>query len=67
MTDEQEARHPDIAQLARDHIPRSYLLYGFTTLVDLISTPPRMARWKNHDVVADTHSAAVRPRWTAIR
>jgi imidazolonepropionase-like amidohydrolase len=55
MTDEQEARHPDIAQLARDQIPRSYLLYGFTTLVDLISTPPNMARWKNHDVVPDTY------------
>jgi imidazolonepropionase-like amidohydrolase len=55
MTDEQEARHPDIAQLARDQIPRSYLLYGFTTLVDLISTPQAMARWKNHDVVPDTY------------
>jgi imidazolonepropionase-like amidohydrolase len=55
MTDEQEARHPDIAQLARDQIPRSYLLYGFTTLVDLISTPRAMARWKNHDVVPDTY------------
>jgi imidazolonepropionase-like amidohydrolase len=55
MTDEQEARHPDIAQQARDQIPRSYLLYGFTTLVDLISTPQEMARWKNHDVVPDTY------------
>jgi imidazolonepropionase-like amidohydrolase len=55
MTDEQEARHPDIAQLARDQIPRSYLLYGFTTLVDLISTPQKMARWKDHDVVPDTY------------
>ena len=55
MTEEQEARHSDIAQLARDQIPRSYLLYGFTTLVDLISTPQRMARWKDHDVVPDTY------------
>ena len=55
MTDEQEARHPEIAQLARDQIPRSYLLYGFTTLVDLISTPQKMARWKDHDVVPDTY------------
>jgi imidazolonepropionase-like amidohydrolase len=55
MTDEQETRHPDIAQRARDQIPRSYLLYGFTTLVDLISTPQEMARWKNHDVVPDTY------------
>jgi imidazolonepropionase-like amidohydrolase len=55
MTDEQEARHREIAQLARDQIPRSYLLYGFTTLVDLISTPEKMARWKDHDVVPDTY------------
>ena len=55
MTNEQEARHPDIAQLARDQIPRSYLLYGFTTLVDLISSPQGMARWKDHDIVPDTY------------
>jgi imidazolonepropionase-like amidohydrolase len=55
MTEEQEASHPEIAKLARDQIPRSYLLYGFTTLVDLISTPQRMARWKDHDVVPDTY------------
>jgi hypothetical protein len=56
ITDEQEARHPDIAQLARDQIPRSY---GFTTLVDLISTPQEMARWKNHDVVPNTYFCGV--------
>jgi imidazolonepropionase-like amidohydrolase len=54
MTDEQEMRHPDIAQIARDQIPRSYLLYGFTTLIDLISTPGQMTLWKNHDIVPDT-------------
>jgi len=30
----------------REQIPRSFLLYGFTTLIDLISTPQEMARWK---------------------
>jgi hypothetical protein len=55
MTEEQEARHPDIARPARDQIPRSYLLYGFTTLVDLISSPQNMARWKDHDIVPDTY------------
>lgn len=55
MTDEQEARHPELARPARDQIPRSYLLYGFTTLVDLVSTPAQMARWKDHDVVPDTY------------
>ena len=55
MTPDQEAEHPDIARAARDQIPRSYLLYGFTTLIDLISTPQEMARWKSHDIVPDTY------------
>ena len=55
MTPEQEAQHPDIAKAARDQIPRSYLLYGFTTLIDLISTPQRMARWKSHDIAPDAY------------
>jgi hypothetical protein len=52
---EQEAQHPDIAAAARDQIPHSYLLYGFTTLIDLISTPQRMARWKSHEIAPDTY------------
>jgi hypothetical protein len=55
MTPEQEAQHTDIAKAARDQIPRSYLLYGFTTLIDLISTPQGMARWKSHDFVSDAY------------
>jgi imidazolonepropionase-like amidohydrolase len=55
MRPDQEAEHPDIAAAARNQIPRSYLLYGFTTLVDLISTPQEMARWKSHDIVPDTY------------
>ena len=54
MTDEQERAHPDIARATRDQIPRSYLYFGFTTLVDLISTPDEVARWKSHDPVPDT-------------
>jgi imidazolonepropionase-like amidohydrolase len=55
MNEEQEARHPDIARAAREQIPRSFLLHGFTTLVDLISTPEGMARWKAHELVPDTY------------
>ena len=54
MTDEQEAAHPDVARAARDQIPRSYLLYGFTTLIDLVSAPEAMKRWKSHAIVPDT-------------
>jgi imidazolonepropionase-like amidohydrolase len=55
MTDEQEHAHPEIATAAREQIPRSYLYYGFTTLIDLISTPDAMKRWKSHDPVPDTY------------
>jgi imidazolonepropionase-like amidohydrolase len=55
MRSDQEAQHPDIARAARDQIPRSYLLYGFTTLIDLISTPQDMARWKSHDIAPDAY------------
>jgi imidazolonepropionase-like amidohydrolase len=55
MTAEQEQAHPDIARAAREQIPRSYLYSGFTTLVDLISTPEAMASWRSHDPVPDTY------------
>jgi imidazolonepropionase-like amidohydrolase len=55
MTDEHEKAHPDIARAARDQFPRSYLYSGFTTLIDLISTPAGMARWKSHDPAPDTY------------
>jgi len=55
MTDEQEAQHPDIAKAAREQIPRSYLLYGFTTLIDLISTPQGMVRWKSYGIAPDAY------------
>src|SRR5580704_2738842 len=55
MTAEQEAQHPDIGAAAREQIPRSYLLYGFTTLIDLISTPQGMVRWKSHQIAPDAY------------
>jgi imidazolonepropionase-like amidohydrolase len=55
MRSDQEAQHPDIASAAWDQIPHSYLLYGFTTLIDLISTPQGMARWKSHDIAPDVY------------
>jgi hypothetical protein len=55
MRPDQEAQHPDIAKAARDQIPRSFLLYGFTSLIDLISTPQGVVRWKSHDIVPDMY------------
>ncbi|HWJ33706.1 MAG TPA: amidohydrolase family protein [Steroidobacteraceae bacterium] len=55
MTAEQELKHPEIARAARAQIPRSYLYFGFTTLIDLVSTPGEMARWNNHAIVPDSY------------
>lgn len=55
MTEEQELAHPDIARAARAQIPRSYLYFGFTTLIDLISAPEAMSRWKSQDPIPDTY------------
>lgn len=55
MNDEQEAKHPGIVRAMDAQAPRSFLLYGFTTLVNLFSTPKEMARWKSQPIVPDTY------------
>lgn len=45
MTPQHEAGHPDIARAARTQNPRSYLYFGFTTLIDLVSVPEAIDRW----------------------
>jgi imidazolonepropionase-like amidohydrolase len=55
MTAEQEAAHPALARAAHDQMPRSFLRYGYTTLIDLISVPEAMAQWKQHEAVPDTY------------
>ncbi|HEY2685063.1 MAG TPA: amidohydrolase family protein [Steroidobacteraceae bacterium] len=55
MTPEQEKLHPDIATAARNQVPRSFLFFGFTTLIDLISTPDVMERWNSQEIVPDTY------------
>ncbi|MDB6089103.1 MAG: hypothetical protein JWN85_1887 [Gammaproteobacteria bacterium] len=55
MLPEQEQAHPQIAQAARDQFPKSYLYFGFTTLVDLSSTPQAMAEWNAHALHPDSY------------
>lgn len=55
MNDEQEAKHPGIVRAMDVQAPRSFLLYGFTTLINLFSTPQEMARWKSQPIVPDTY------------
>lgn len=61
MTAAQEAKHPDIAKAARDQIPRSYLLYGFTTLIDLVDTPGGIKRWQAQPLKPDTYFCGPAP------
>jgi imidazolonepropionase-like amidohydrolase len=51
----QERTHPEIARAAREQVPRSYLYFGFTTLIDLISTPETIAQWNSRDVHPDIY------------
>jgi imidazolonepropionase-like amidohydrolase len=55
MRPDQEQAHPDIAKATREQIPRSYLHFGFTTLVDLNSTPQAMAAFIAHGPHPDTY------------
>ncbi len=61
MTPQQAQLHPDIAQAARRQEPRSFLYFGFTTLIDLTATLETMARWKSQDVVPDTYFCGAAP------
>ena len=45
-----EVAYPNIARDARRQIPRSYLYYGFTTVIDLMARPDVIAEWNNLDV-----------------
>lgn len=61
MTGEQETRHPDIAAAARAQIPLSYLLHGFTTLVDLVDSPQGTRLWQAHPLKPDTYFCGAAP------
>ncbi len=45
-----EAEFPDVAARARAQVPRSYLYFGFTSVVDLIATADTIAAWNALDV-----------------
>jgi imidazolonepropionase-like amidohydrolase len=55
MTAEQAAAHPDIVAAALAQEPRSFLFFGFTTVVDLIGSAERTARWNAYDLRPDAY------------
>lgn len=55
MLDAQEMAQPDLASAARAQEPRSYLYFGFTTVLSLGATPERIRRWNALDVRPDAY------------
>jgi imidazolonepropionase-like amidohydrolase len=55
MTPTQEQAHPDIAQAVGEQLPRSYLYFGYTTLIDLISEPEHLRAWNAHELHPDLY------------
>jgi imidazolonepropionase-like amidohydrolase len=51
----QEQAHPDIVRAARAQFPKSYLYFGFTTLIDLVSMPVAMQQWNSAATHPDTY------------
>lgn len=53
MLPQHEEAHPELARAARGQIPRSYLYFGFTTVVDLNSTPDFIRPWNARELRPD--------------
>jgi imidazolonepropionase-like amidohydrolase len=45
----------DVATAVREQIPLSYLYFGYTTLIDLISTPEHAAAWNARQIRPDLY------------
>jgi hypothetical protein len=56
-----EGRFPAVARALREQLPRSYLYFGFTTLVDVISTPEHMREWNVYPVHPDLYFCGATP------
>lgn len=50
---EDEVKHPGLAEALRDQEPRSYLYFGFTTVVDLSRDPGFISGWNARAVRPD--------------
>lgn len=51
----QAAAHPDIVAAALAQDPRSFLFFGFTTVLDIIGSADRTARWNALDIRPDAY------------
>jgi imidazolonepropionase-like amidohydrolase len=56
-----EAALPQIVREFREQLPRSFLYYGYTTLVDLISGPEQAQAWNAHNPHPDLYFCGAAP------
>jgi imidazolonepropionase-like amidohydrolase len=55
MRRDQESSHRAVAEIARAQIPRSYLYFGFTTVVDIAGEVEVVAAWNDREERPDAH------------
>lgn len=55
MTAQQAAAHPETVAAALEQDPRSYLFFGFTTVVDLVGSAERTRQWNAREVRPDAY------------
>jgi imidazolonepropionase-like amidohydrolase len=55
MTREQAAAHPEVVASTLAQDPKSYLFFGFTTVVDLVGSGDRTAQWNALDLRPDAY------------
>ena len=55
MDNTHEPANKEVAAAVTRQVPRSYLYFGYTTLLDLISTPERLVAWNAHDAHPDLY------------
>jgi imidazolonepropionase-like amidohydrolase len=55
MTSADAAAHPDIVAEALAQDPKSFLYFGFTTVLDLVGSGDRIARWNALELRPDAH------------
>jgi imidazolonepropionase-like amidohydrolase len=51
----QAQQRPAMVRAVREQVPRSYLYYGYTTLIDLLSVPEQRAAWNAQPVHPDLY------------
>ena len=56
-----EEQFPAVARALREQLPRSYLYFGFTTLIDVMSTPEHVRAWDEYPAHPDLYFCGATP------